>query len=118
MSLQFPVTRLAVPCHRDLVCLSTPVQDLEHTLRPSERHAIGKAVDKRRREYATGRWLAHRALAELNVSAPGIPTGPKREPLWPDGVVGAITHTDGIVAVAVTTDVEVAGVGILSLIHI
>jgi 4'-phosphopantetheinyl transferase EntD len=112
MSDTQPASRLSLPGHRGLVCLHTPVQDLVHTLSDAECREISKAVDKRRREYATGRWLAHQALAGLGIAIQSIPTGPKREPVWPGSVKGSITHTDGHVVVVVTADPAVAGVGI------
>jgi 4'-phosphopantetheinyl transferase EntD len=112
MSDNQPASRLSLPGHCGLVCLHTPVQNLVHTLSDVERRAISKAVDKRRQEYATGRWLAHQALTALGVRVQSIPTGPNREPVWPGPVKGSITHTDGHVAVAVTADPAVAGVGI------
>ncbi len=96
----------------ELVCLGASAQDLAHTLSPAERDVIRKAVEKRRREFATGRWLAHRALAEIGVAVDSIPSGARREPIWPEAVLGSITHTDGQVAVVVTKDPRLAGVGI------
>mgnify|MGYP001823575208 CR=1 FL=1 len=112
MSTPFHTILLSKSCSGDLVCLSAPVQDLAHVLSFSERRAVNKAVEKRRREFATGRWLAHQALAELGIGVDSIPTGPNREPVWPGSVKGSITHTDGHVVVAVTTDPAVAGVGV------
>ena len=98
--------------HADLVCLHAPVQDLTHTLTAAESAAISSAVDKRRKEYATGRWLAHRALSQLGLSIESILSGEKREPVWPESTVGSITHADGLVAVAVSAKPNVLGVGI------
>lgn len=88
------------------------MRDLIHALSDAERHGIRKAVESRRHEYATGRWLAHQALVELGVGVRSIPTGPNREPVWPATVKGSITHADGHAAVALTVDPAVAGVGI------
>jgi 4'-phosphopantetheinyl transferase EntD len=71
------------------------------------------AVDKRRREFAAGRALARRALAEL-----GAPEGPLlavsggRAPAWPAGYVGSITHTGDHAAAAVARIEAFAGLGI------
>lgn len=107
-----PPTRLSLAAHDDLICLCSPVLDVAHTLSTEENAAICNAVEKRRREYATGRWLARQALAQRGVRADSIPSGPKREPIWPASVIGSITHADGRVAVAVTTDPSVTGLGI------
>lgn len=94
------------------MCLHAPVQDLVHTLSAAERGAVSKAVDSRRQEYATGRWLAHQGLMELGFKVDSILTGEKREPLWPDNVKGSITHAGGHAVVALTADNAVAGLGV------
>ncbi|OAA29229.1 phosphopantetheinyl transferase component of siderophore synthetase [Frankia sp. EI5c] len=68
---------------------------------PAEAAVLTRAVDKRRREFTTGRICAHRALEALGVPAIPILPGEHREPRWPAGVVGSITHTAGYRAAAV-----------------
>ncbi|HEX7279315.1 MAG TPA: 4'-phosphopantetheinyl transferase superfamily protein [Solirubrobacterales bacterium] len=86
--------------------------EIEAALTPAEREAVGKAVDKRVREFTTARACARLALAELGAPADGIPAGPKGEPVWPEGVAGSITHCDGFRAAAVARTADVASVGI------
>lgn len=69
------------------------------TAHPDEEAAITRAVSARQTEFRLGRMAARRALAGLGVNAP-VPMGADRAPVWPAGVVGSITHHDGI-AVAV-----------------
>jgi 4'-phosphopantetheinyl transferase EntD len=59
---------------------------------PEEQALIARAVPKRQREFAVGRACARRALAELGCEPKAILSGERREPLWPPGVVGSITH--------------------------
>jgi 4'-phosphopantetheinyl transferase EntD len=56
-------------------------------------HYINKAVNKRQAEYLAGRHCAMLALKELKIKARDISTGPHRNPLWPKGATGSITHT-------------------------
>lgn len=70
------------------------------------------AVDKRRREFATGRWLAHRALEQLGAASIPILSGANRQPIWPEGVVGSITHCRGYCAAAVAFASDLAALGI------
>lgn len=84
----------------------------EATLLPDEAKAIARAVDKRRREYTTVRHCARQALLELGLPPTPILNGSKREPLWPAGVVGALTHCDGYRAAAVARAGDVASLGI------
>jgi 4'-phosphopantetheinyl transferase EntD len=81
-------------------------------LHPEEAVYVARAVEKRRREFASGRACARLAMAELGLEPRAIPAGPRREPLWPVGVVGSLTHTVGFCAAAVTTRDAYAGLGI------
>jgi len=77
-----------------------------------ERAVVARAVDKRRREFATVRHCARRALATLgHPSVPLLP-GRRGAPLWPDGIVGSMTHCDGYRAAAVARADDVRAVGI------
>jgi 4'-phosphopantetheinyl transferase EntD len=84
----------------------------EVALFPEEEVLIGRAVEKRRREFTTARGCARKALAALGWPATPIPAGERGEPQWPAGVVGSITHCDGYRACAVARAVEIATVGI------
>nr|WP_229848193.1 4'-phosphopantetheinyl transferase superfamily protein [Streptomyces melanogenes] len=85
---------------------------------PQEAELVAKAVDKRRREFATVRLCARTALAQLgHAPGPILPTreGPawaQRAPRWPDGVVGSMTHCDGYRAAAVASTSAIASVGV------
>ena len=81
-------------------------------LLPAERAALGQVVDGRRRDFAAGRHCARRALARLVGSPEPILSGPDREPVWPQGIVGSITHCDGYAAAAVARAGDVAALGI------
>jgi 4'-phosphopantetheinyl transferase EntD len=82
------------------------------TLFAAEEATLARAVDKRRREFTTGRVCAHRALATLGVTPVPILPGERREPLWPPGVIGSITHCDGYRAAAVARTGDLLTVGI------
>jgi 4'-phosphopantetheinyl transferase EntD len=77
-----------------------------------EAEAIGRAVEKRRREFRTGRACARAALSELGVAPQAIPSGLKGAPQWPTGIVGSITHCDGYRAAAVACGKDLVTVGI------
>jgi 4'-phosphopantetheinyl transferase EntD len=79
---------------------------------PEEEASVARAVDKRRYEFATGRRCARVALERLGVAAGPVPVGANREPVWPAGIVGSITHCTGYRAAAVARDTDVAAVGI------
>jgi enterobactin synthetase component D len=78
---------------------------------PGELH---NAVPKRWRDYLAGRYCARVALGRLDpaLAAQRVETGSNREPIWPRGVVGSITHTEGFAAAAVALESQVGGVGL------
>lgn len=79
---------------------------------PAEEEAIRRAVDRRRREFATVRHCARVALAEIGVEPAPILPGESRAPRWPAGVVGSMTHCEGYRAAAVARDSDMHTVGI------
>ncbi|MET8910657.1 4'-phosphopantetheinyl transferase superfamily protein [Micromonospora sp. NPDC004551] len=79
---------------------------------PGEEDLLARAVEARRREFVTARRCAREALARLGYAPAPIRPGPKREPRWPAGVVGSITHCAGYRAAAVARDTALAGLGI------
>lgn len=81
-------------------------------LLPEERVALGRAVEKRQREFAAGRWLARCALERLGLEPAAIPRGSNREPIWPAGVVGSITHCRSYCAAAIAPASAIATIGI------
>ena len=84
----------------------------ELDLFPDEEAIVARAVEKRRLAFGTARLCARRALAEIGVPRTPILTGGKGEPLWPEGVVGSITHCNGYRASVVAWARDVTSVGI------
>ncbi len=82
------------------------------TLADGERKAAHKFSDSRLSDFSHGRYCAHEALAQLGIRDVTIGVGSSREPVWPAGVVGSITHTDGVAAAAVCRIANLAGIGI------
>lgn len=79
---------------------------------PEELAAIGASwVERRTREFLTGRAAAAEALRAVGLSGP-VARGADGEPLWPEGVVGAITHTRGIAAAVAAPRSLLLGLGI------
>lgn len=81
-------------------------------LLPEETMAVAAAVPSRVEEFATGRVAARAALDALGVAPAAIPADSSRRPVWPDGVVGSITHCRGVAAAAVARagDLHVLGI--------
>ncbi|MFO1059858.1 MAG: 4'-phosphopantetheinyl transferase superfamily protein [Dongiaceae bacterium] len=86
-------------------------------LLPEEAALLGRAVEKRVREFTEGRHCARMALRRLGLPAAPILRGEGREPLWPAGIVGSITHCEGYRAAAVARASAAATLGIDAEIH-
>ena len=78
---------------------------------------MGQAVESRRREFLTARSCARRALQELGLPAAPILRGRYREPIWPPGVVGSITHCPGYRAAAAARSSDMLSLGIDAELH-
>ena len=78
---------------------------------PEEVRAVNRATPARKREFVTGRACARVALSDLGLAMGPIPRGANREPQWPAGIVGSITHCAGYVAAAVARTDDIRGIG-------
>jgi 4'-phosphopantetheinyl transferase EntD len=96
----------------DAAAVVATTEDLHASLSPEEEAALGQPVEKRRREFVTGRACARRALGALGLPEQAVPAGPKGEPQWPAGVVGSITHCAGYRACAVAHESDLVTIGI------
>jgi len=81
-------------------------------LHPSEAAQVAKAVDKRQREFAAARGLARGLFESLGLVAGPLLNGEDRAPIFPDGVVGSITHTAGYCGVVVGRASSYVGLGL------
>ncbi|HEU5417061.1 MAG TPA: 4'-phosphopantetheinyl transferase superfamily protein [Streptosporangiaceae bacterium] len=81
-------------------------------LYPAEQALLGRAAGARRRESATVRSLARAALAQLGLPPAPILRGEGGAPVWPDGVVGSMTHCRAYRAAAVARASVMCSVGV------
>ena len=79
---------------------------------PEEEASISKAVRKRRQEFTTVRHCARRALATLGHPAVALVPDEHKAPVWPDGIVGSMTHCTGYRAAAVAHRTEITTIGL------
>lgn len=97
----------AETCCRELWGAGEPA-----TLLPAERACTAGFATARLREFAAGRSCARLALTDLGMVVAPLLVGSTREPLWPAGCAGSITHTEGYCAVAVCRIGAVVSLGI------
>jgi 4'-phosphopantetheinyl transferase EntD len=106
-----PVIEAILP--PNVIAVDTQDSGLTTELFESERAVIARAVDQRRREFTAARACARQALTRLGRPRTPLRSGGRNEPpLWPEGVVGSITHCDGYCACAVGLSTEFAAIGI------
>lgn len=75
--------------------------------------SLARAVDKRRAEFLAGRWCAREALRLAGLAdPPPIAIGAEREPLWPAGWVGSISHSRGEAWAVAAPAGRLRGIGI------
>jgi 4'-phosphopantetheinyl transferase EntD len=86
----------------------------DSNLRPEEACLLPEnAAEKRKSEFALGRAAARQALAELGFpEPPPVLRGAGREPLWPEGIVGSITHCGSCAIAVVAKREHVKAIGI------
>jgi 4'-phosphopantetheinyl transferase EntD len=77
-----------------------------------EARHVQKAVPKRAEEFAAGRLCARLLLHEFGIHHFAIEVGAHRQPLWPEELVGSITHTTGFCAAVVAPKKCLRSVGI------
>ncbi|MGW2935630.1 4'-phosphopantetheinyl transferase family protein [Streptomyces sp. NPDC001156] len=81
-------------------------------LYPEEEAVVARAVDKRRREFAAVRVCARQAMEKLGVPPGPVLPGKRGAPLWPDGLIGSMTHCDGYCAAALARTADLVSLGI------
>lgn len=96
----------------NLILVSADAANRTDSLPPAELACIERAVERRRNEFSTGRWLARRAFGALGVAPAVILQGAARQPIWPEGVVGSITHSSSVCAVALALERHYRGIGL------
>ncbi|MFK8042830.1 4'-phosphopantetheinyl transferase [Congregibacter sp.] len=83
-------------------------------LTDEEEAYVTHAVEKRKREFRSGRNAAKTALRQLGLEASAVllPVDNAKRPNWPPGYVGSISHTAGFCAAVVARASQYSGIGI------
>lgn len=74
--------------------------------------SIQRSVYRRQVEFLFGRLAARDALSVLGLMREQVPIGVQRQPVWPSGVIGSITHTQGLAAAVAMRRGVYRGIGI------
>jgi 4'-phosphopantetheinyl transferase EntD len=79
-------------------------------LYPAEAAYVVGARPERKQEFAAGRSAARQAMIDLGgVQAP-VPAASDRSPIWPEGLVGSITHAQSVCVAVVSKDARSIGI--------
>lgn len=84
----------------------------EHPALPQEIKSFPKAADTRNRAFVAGRVAAHQAMQTLNLPVQPVLFGDDRAPIWPDGMVGSISHCETYCLAAVARSDSYLSIGI------
>jgi 4'-phosphopantetheinyl transferase EntD len=94
-------------------CISSNNGEYPAISAQEEKCLSAKASQKRREQFALGRKAAREAMENLGIAAPGpVLRNESRQPIWPAGLVGSISHTDTIAVAAVTYPSRCESLGI------
>ncbi|MET0268012.1 MAG: 4'-phosphopantetheinyl transferase superfamily protein [Duganella sp.] len=74
--------------------------------------SIAASVRKRQAEYFHGRLAARQALARYGLAHIEVTTGAQREPCWPTGIIGSISHNNDYAAAVALRNSEHGAIGI------
>lgn len=88
------------------------IEKLQEPLATEERSDIENAVLKRQREFIAGRTSARMALMQMGYTNQSVPRSASRAPLWPEGVVGSISHNSHYCVAVTSLSSLNAGIGI------
>ena len=67
---------------------------------------------KRLADFSTGRYCAIKALEQLGIQDAIIPMGEDRAPIWPEGIVGSISHCDSLTGAIVAKSADHVSLGL------
>lgn len=74
--------------------------------------SLAKAVAKRRAEFLAGRYCALKSLEKLAIEHRSVAIGKHRNPLWPEAIIGSISHSGNQAVAIVGRSDQALGVGI------
>jgi 4'-phosphopantetheinyl transferase EntD len=103
LSALFPSNVVIIHASEDM--WTTPAHEQEERL-------IAGSVKKRQREFRAGRNAARAALKQLDAPAGPLLRGENREPIWPRGFIGSISHCDDSCITACVQKGEIISLGL------
>ncbi|RZA00750.1 MAG: 4'-phosphopantetheinyl transferase superfamily protein [Sphingobacteriaceae bacterium] len=84
----------------------------DEVLTINERKATGQFSGKRLKDFSTGRYCARKALAHIGLENADILVGDEKQPLWPAGYVGSISHSGKLIGAVAAKSSQVKSIGL------
>ena len=84
----------------------------DEVLTPNEKQAASRFSDKRLKDFSTGRHCARKALGNLGCENAEILIGDDKQPIWPPGYVGSISHSGKLAGAVVSHASKIKSVGL------
>ena len=84
----------------------------EGVLTSNEKLLIKGVSEKRIRDFSSGRYCAKEVLGKLGEANSEILIGSEKEPLWPKGFVGSISHAKDLVGAVASKSTQLVSIGL------
>lgn len=102
---------LTTPILEGCVVQIQQVSDYTKYLLPGELEIVKKAGRARRMEFSTGRYVSRCLLTGIGLKESPILRDESGYPLWPDGVVGSISHKNMVCLVVLSRSDQYTSLG-------
>jgi 4'-phosphopantetheinyl transferase EntD len=81
-------------------------------LSPAELALVDGSAGKRKTDFSTGRFCAKKALEQLGIGHSQILRDSGKQPIWPAGIVGSISHSSLLTGAIVGKNSDIVSVGL------
>jgi 4'-phosphopantetheinyl transferase EntD len=81
-------------------------------LYPAEMALVEGSANKRKTDFSTGRYCARKALEQIGIDYAEILRDSGKQPLWPEGIVGSISHSSLLTGAIVGKSKNIVSVGL------
>lgn len=81
-------------------------------LMPNEKLLITNFSEKRIKDFSTGRFCARKAMEHIGYETCEILMSTDKQPIWPDGLVGSISHTSALTGAIVGLSSQIKAIGL------
>jgi enterobactin synthetase component D len=104
---------ISIPNHLKMFTVNTPISiEIKNRFESWIPSDLSGAAEKRKLEFISGRYCAFMGCKELGFNLIKLERGASREPLWPSGIIGSISHTDGVALAIVGLSDKTKGIGV------